>query len=159
MNARGVTLVEVLITVIISSIALLAMAVPFVAERSFWATGQRQTEAQRDAQLIMRALTRVARESGSFAIDADGAGVRFYLDPNRTDCRAYFRGGPAFSGRFERYERCGAEPTVLIEGQSRLRAIVFEPVDWNLVRVRVDVTRQNREDERLETDLYLRNAG
>jgi prepilin-type N-terminal cleavage/methylation domain-containing protein len=159
MSRRGITLVEVLITVVIGSIALCAMALPFVAERSFWATGQRQTEAQRDAHLVMRAISRAAQESGSVALDPDGAGARFFLDPNRTVCQAYFRGGFAGSGRFEWYPRCGRQPTVLLDDDSRLRTLAFEPVSRNLLRVRVEVTRKDREDERLETDFYLRNGG
>ena len=67
---RGVTLVEVLITVVIASIAMMALAVPFVAERSFWGVGKRQTEAQRDAQLAMRTIARMGREGATYYLDS-----------------------------------------------------------------------------------------
>ena len=39
MNRCGVTLIELLITTIIGSIAMLALAVPFSSERIFWLSG------------------------------------------------------------------------------------------------------------------------
>ena len=161
---RGVTLIELLLTLVISSIAFLALVVPFVAERSFWGAGRAQTEAQRDAQMALRAIARVARGSGSYAIDADARGITFYEDPAKTVCRAYFDGDPSVGAGFlDMVDRCGAGPTAtLIDGnpaQSRVTdLLITEVVPDRLVNIQLGVTHNDREDEFLETELFLRNA-
>ncbi len=67
-NQKGVTLIEILIVAIIGAIALIALAVPFMAERRFSGLGKSQIEAQRDAQLVTRAIARIARESSASSI-------------------------------------------------------------------------------------------
>ena len=62
MNRRGVTLIELLITVMIGAIAMFALVPPFIAEGNFFRKGKRQTEAQRDAQMVLRAMARAVRE-------------------------------------------------------------------------------------------------
>ena len=80
MNRRGVTLIELLITIIIGAIAMLALAVPFSAERIFWLRGDTQAEAQRDAQLALRAMARVGRQSSCYEIVGNNQ-ITLYAGP------------------------------------------------------------------------------
>ena len=60
-SRKGVTLIELLVTIVIGSIAMMALSVPFMSERIFWLSGDAQAESQRDAQMALRAMARVAR--------------------------------------------------------------------------------------------------
>ena len=163
MNRRGVTLIEVLITIVIGAIAFFAAAMPFIAERSFWGSGNRQTEAQRDAQMAVRAMARVARQSTSYAVAGGGNQIAFTAPGGGAP--SCFRGGPAFGNQLQRYatQTCTGTATVLIDGnQSRVTSLVVTAVASNLVRVEVQVTRQLAghipQDAVLATNLFLRNA-
>ncbi len=50
MNSRGVTFIEVLVTIVISTIAMMALAAPFVAERTTWLSGTAQVEPVEDTR-------------------------------------------------------------------------------------------------------------
>ncbi len=162
---RGVTLIELMITTVIGSIAFMALAVPFVAERRFWVTGNAQVEAQRDAQMAMRAIGVVARESGDYRILDSGGNVRLRFE---LPCgNKEFRRGPAFNGGQLEFRNISCPPSegppssILIDGvRSRVTELTFTPViDDKLVHVRLVVAHQNLADEVLETDFYLRNSG
>jgi prepilin-type N-terminal cleavage/methylation domain-containing protein len=146
MNRRGVTLIELLMAVIIGGIAFFALAMPFIAERVFWGSGNRQTEAQRDAHMVMRAIGRVARESSAY-----GAVTGFTV----TCGTATFA---ANAGQLQ-MNRCG-ELLTLVDGvQSQVAAFSITPAGTNMVTVQLRVTRfGGQEDEQLQTQLYLRNA-
>ena len=156
MSRRGVTLIELLIALVISAIAFFALAMPFIAERSFWLSGNRQTEAQRDAQIAMRAIARVARASSSYAIANGGAKITFTV-PGSTPC---FQGGPAFGSQLQLFTTCGTPPpALLIDGnRSKVTSLVMTAVNTKLVRVQLQVTYQNQKNELLVTNLLLRNA-
>ena len=66
MNRRGVTLIEMLIALVISAIAMMALAVPLIAERAMVGSGKAQTEAQRDAEMVLRAIARAALGSDQY---------------------------------------------------------------------------------------------
>lgn len=160
MNRRGVTLIELLMTIIIGSIAFFPLAVPFVGERSFWGTGQRQTEAQRDAQMVLRAMARVVRESNGYTIAAGG--VTFNGAPTCGGNPVIFELHPG--GVF--HQHCGSNTTILIDGV-RSKVTSFTPttiIANKLVQVALTVTHQLRttdsrtRSETLATQLYLRNA-
>lgn len=163
MNRRGVTLIEVLMTIVIGAIAFFAAAMPFIAERSFWGSGNRQTEAQRDAQMALRALARVARQSTSYTVAVGNNQVTFTAPAGGAP--TCFRGGPTFGNQLQRYASvaCTGAATVLIDGaQSRVTSLIVTPVSTNLVRVQVQVTRQltaqQQQDAVVVTNLFLRNA-
>ena len=154
----GVTLIELLIVIILSSITVLAMAVPFVMERQFWAQGRSQTESQRDAQLALRGIARVARESGCYLIDGDGSGVTFYTDDTCATCTAYVDGDIG-AGTLTIARNCGA-PYAVIDGvRSSVFGFAVNAVTASEVSFQIDVQHQNRNDETLVTEIYLRNAG
>ncbi len=158
-STRGVTLIELMMTLVIGSIAFFAVAVPFVAERSFSASGRRQTEAQRDAQLALRAMARVARQSTSYAIAAGGAQITFSAPGGGSP--SCFRGGPSFGNQLQRYSAaCGTgSAAILIDGnRSRVTSLAMISITGNLVRAQVQVTHQNQRTETLATNLFLRNA-
>ena len=160
MNRRGFTLIEMLMVFVISTIAMMALVLPFSAERSFWGVGKRQTEAQRDAQLALRAIARVARQTSGYTINNGGASLQLTSGVN-AGC---FRGGPSFSSQLQWYPAtCGTgTPTLLIDGnakRSRVTNLAFSTVTANrLVQIQLTVTYNNRENEILTTELFLRNA-
>ena len=163
MNRRGVTLIELLMTIIIGSIAMLPLAIPFSAERIFWNKGKQQTESQRDAQMGMRAIARVAHGAQSYS--RSSGHLLFQLPGPIFRC---FDGGPAFSNQLV-LTNCGDPPSplaVLIDGnRSQVDSFVVTQVVPNkLVRVKLQVSHRLRttdprqEDEILETELFLRNG-
>ena len=170
MNRRGVTLIELLITVIIGSIAMLALAVPFSAERIFWLRGDTQAEAQRDAQLALRAIARVARQSTCYEIAGTNQ-VTLYAGPRVTGActggiNGCFRGGPTFGFQFQSYPgACGASPTILLDGtRSQVTALsITRPSAGSdrLVQFQLGVTNSRgtrQSSEQLATEIFLRNA-
>jgi prepilin-type N-terminal cleavage/methylation domain-containing protein len=147
---RGVTLIELLITVVIGSITLCALAMPFIADRSFWASGRGQSEAQRDAQMVMRAIARVARESTGYTA---ATGFQPPVGPSRQFC---LQAGQLFLA-----DTCTNPTTsvLLIDGnRSLVTNLVIAPITNKLVRIQLEVTHLNRGTEQLETELLLRNA-
>ena len=170
MNRRGVTLIEMLITVIIGSIAMLAFAVPFSAERIFWNKGKRQAEAQRDAQLALRAMARVGRESPGYTIETTTDSVRVKFTIGSKKC---FDGFPVSlnPNKGQLFFNPGCEVlgggVPLIDGvRSRLEEMTAEEIIANrLLRVRLRVSHRlettdlrQPEDEILETEIFLRNG-
>ena len=165
MSRRGVTLIELLMALVIGAIAFFALTMPFIAERSFWGSGNRQTEAQRDAQMAVRALARVARQSISYAVAGGGTQVTFAAPGGGAP--SCFRGGPAFGRQLQLYASgvCGSGPaTLLIDGnRSRVTSLVLTSVTGRLVRAQIQVTYQNQQGQNqqpalLVTNLFLRNA-
>ena len=158
MSRRGVTFIELLITVIIGSIAMLALVVPFSAERKFWNQGKRQTEAQRDAQLVLRAMAHAIREGSTY----DGVNFTVPCPPSGTPGTVTFALHP---GGVLHQHGCKGE-LILIDGiRSKAASFTIAPVVPNrLVRVQLDVTHQLRatdpftENEVLQTEIFLRNG-
>lgn len=154
MKHRGVTLVEMLIVAIIASVATLTLAVPFSAERHFWVRGKSQTEAQRDAQLVLRAIAREAREGSSYTVISNQLSVVVPGCGTSTFERLPADGSLRLRG-------CDGTERVLINGTSSpSKATEFTPtvVSSKLVHIRLNVLYNNRENELLETDLLLRNG-
>lgn len=148
MNRFGVTLVELLITILISSIAFFALTVPFVAERSQWGSGNRQTQAQRDAQLAMRAISRVARESTSFT---PATGTFATLCGNQTFV--------SVGGQLT-WTDCTGTPAVLIDGvRSQVGLFSMTAASAKLVDVQLRVDQAGgQEQESVRSQFFLRNA-
>ena len=160
-NQKGVTLVEVLIVTIIGVIAFMALAVPFLSERRFSGLGKSQVEAQRDAQLVTRAIARIARESNSFTPSgvAGNSGATFTRATGAAVC---FEGGLNFNGQLLRRSGCGntAGEIILIDGvRSRVTNFTaIEVVNDKLVDISLNVIYQNQRSETLQTRIYLRNG-
>jgi len=160
---------------VISAIAMMALAIPFVAERAFWGSGKAQAESQRDAEMVIRAMAAVAREATAYTPISNGPGygaISFGRDVSLGGERC-FQGGPnsPTNGRFVVHPACaggvgvGAE-TVLIDGiRSRVEEFSITSVIPNkLARLRLVVshhpivTSPRVEREVLETELFLRNG-
>lgn len=166
-DEQGFSLIELLVAVIITSIAFFGLAMPFIAERSLWGSGKRQSEAQRDAQMITRAIARVARESQSYTLGGS-AGDRTLLFTRPDGTTICFRGGSTFNnGQLQRLEPlCTSSGSSLIDGV-RSRVMDFTPTSINgkLARVQLQVAHQNlpsyanepEKNEILKTDIFLRN--
>ena len=165
MNRRGFTLIEMLITLVIGSIAMFALAAPLIAEGQFFRKGKRQTEAQRDAQMAFRAIARVARQSLSYSIPA--AGTLIFTEP--VGGQACFQSGA--NQLLMTRPNCvggplGTNTTVLIDGvRSRVQNFtVTQIVPNKLVRIHLEINHRLRtadpftEQEILETELFLRNG-
>ena len=156
MTRRGVTLIELLITVVIGAIAFFALAMPLIAERSFSASGRRQAEAQRDAQMALRAMARVTREGSAY----NPATNAFTVPCGTVTFEAHG------DGSFHRHGCLG--DATLIDGsigRSKVTSFTVTPVIANkLVQIALTVTHQLRatnpttRSETLVTNLYLRNA-
>ena len=184
MNKRGVTLIEMLIALIISSIAMMALAVPLIAERAMVGSGKAQTESQRDAEVVMRAVARAARDGEAFTerIGYAPNGQIEFSYPSSTVLTC-FQGGPTvtFNGQDgvllmggtctvggSYGPPAGAQP--LIDGRrSNVRnftitRVMLPPNQERLVRIHLEVTHEpivgagRQEDEVLETEIFLRNG-
>ena len=175
MNRRGVTLIEALITIMIGSIAMLAFAVPFSAERIFWNKGKRQTEAQRDAQMAFRAIARRLRESNGYdPVTLLTGPAHGRIDFSETSCGTWrVQGGPALPGAPGQLqilnEACLGSDLILIDGnRSQVTSFaITEVVPNRLVRLHLEVNHHllqsgadvsRQEHEILETELFLRNG-
>jgi len=169
----GFTLIELLIAVVISAIAMFALVPPFLAEGNLFREGKRQTEAQRDAQMVLRAMARAGRECQAYNVPppppVSGATVLSFNGCPPPDISRCFVGGSAFlSGQMvERTPNCQTTPTqrVLIDSvRSKVASFTFTPVTSKLVLIHLEVTHQLRttdtrtRTEVLETELFLRNA-
>jgi type II secretory pathway pseudopilin PulG len=152
-SRAGITFIEVLITIIISAIAVLAAGTPLVAERTFWSAGKRQTDAQRDAQLVLRAIARAARESASFQIVGNAVTFHSGIPPAAPNCTAAFTWSPG-TGQLITQRPCSAGPITL---STDVASFLPQQIQSNLVQISVQVVK-GQQSELLVTDLFLRNG-
>lgn len=160
-NRQGVTLVELMVAVVISVIAILAAAMPFIAERSFWGRGRRQVEAQRDAQMALHSMARYAHQSEEYEVNGAGNRITFHYPNTVCASTRIFRLGGISNDQFLLEDNCAspAQTTVLIDGnRSEVTNLLFTAINERLIGVRIEVTHKNQQNELLQTELYLRNA-
>ncbi len=175
MTRRGVTLIELLMAIVIGAIAMFALVPPLVAERVFWGNTQRQTEAQRDAQMVLRAMARAGRECQGynrpgFFSPVPGADTTLSFD-GCLGVSICFGGGPSFNGgqMVQRSPNCqtpGGEKVLIDAVRSKVANFTITQVIPNkLVRIHLKVTHRLQTtdtrtpgDEILETEIFLRNA-
>jgi prepilin-type N-terminal cleavage/methylation domain-containing protein len=153
-SQAGFTLIEILMTLIITTIALIAVSGPFMAERRFWSNGMKKAMAQRDAHMILRAMEQSVRESEGFTVTEFGDSDTLTLTGT---CAPVFTGGPSLSGKLNKTDCNGSLD--LVEGA---RSMVTEfnvssVVADKLVNVRIHVV-SDLMDEVLETQMYVRNG-
>ena len=173
MNRRGVTLIELLMAIVIGSIAMFALAAPLLAGGQLFRKGKRQTEAQRDAQLVLRTMDRFARSGTGYDVSTPGV-VSFFNVP----CDLSNPTGPVGTVTFEVHTATGEfhkhgcnGDAILIDGArskvasfTAARVIPTGPGSNKLVRLHLDVTHQLRTTggptnrEVLDTDLFMRNG-
>ena len=153
-NERGVSLIELLITMVIALVALSAATTPFVAERSFWTTGNRRVEAQRDAQLVMHSIARVARESNDFIVNGN---TLTFTSP--AACDYDFQNSGTQFQMVKRSCITPAQTIVLLDGtKSVMTQFVPTEISTKVVQIQLEVTREGQEKEKMETQIFLRNG-
>ena len=160
MNRRGVTLIEVLVTVVIGAIAMFALAAPLLAQGSFFRKGKRQTEAQRDAQVVLRAMGVAAREGTGYSTASGRVDFLNTSVCGTNPVRFELHAGGVF------HMHCAGNTVTLIDGvRSQVTSFTATPVVSNkLVRIQLGVSHRLRttdpstENETLETELFLRNG-
>ena len=173
---KGVTLIELLMVIVISAIAMMALAVPLVAERAFLGSGQAQAESQRDGEMALRAMAHGARQSSACNITPLGATNTQVQFVGGLRC---FKGGPDYpaagGGELHLFdESCTGSGgiAILIDGnRSKVEEMtVSEPINNKLVRVHLRVSHrpinlppvldnaERVEDEVLDTEIFLRNG-
>ena len=158
-RCAGVTLVELLVTLLIAGIAFFGLAVPFFSERSFWRQGERQTEAQRNAQVGLRALARSARSSSQYILAGGSITFNVVCPDGVTPGTQQFIGTPGPGGQFQLVDSCSDQTVTFIDGnRSQVTGWQATAVTSRLVRVRMQVTQKGEKNELLETEIYLRNA-
>lgn len=173
-DSRGFTLTELLVVIVIASVMIFAFAMPFVAERIFWRHGNQQTEAQRDAQMVMHAIAYTARGCQSTSPSVltgqpqvtltncacrDTNGI---LTGNLGDIT--FQGGPTYNGQFQKVDRCTNITSTLVDGV-RSKVIQFAADEFRatapknpLLHLTLQVDHKDSGTELLETRILLRNA-
>ena len=156
----GFTLVEMLVTILMSALVFFSLAMLLSTAQSFRGSGENQTEAQRDASLVLKTMARIARQSTSYTISLNGAKVTFTSGA----CSPSFQGGPTIGpggGQVQMSDGCSTLATTLLIDGAWSRATQFQMtvVSSKVVHARVQITYQGRQNELLETDLFLRNAG
>ena len=165
---RGVTLIEMLIALIISSIAMMALAIPFVAERAFSLSGKAQAESQRDAEVVLRAMARAGREGSQYSVGAGTLSFDVICPcPGPLPCPAGTRQFTKTGAQLQMTDTCIApQPLTLIDGnRSKVQDFTITSIIPNkLVRIHLEITHApivggpRQEDEILESEVFLRNA-
>jgi prepilin-type N-terminal cleavage/methylation domain-containing protein len=160
MNRRGMTLVELLVTLVIAGIAFSTIVIPFATERAFWKVGERKAEAQQSAEVVLRAMGRHGRHASQFAITTIGPQTILTFTPI-SGSAMIFRGGPAFNGG-QLIMQDISNSGVLIDGVRTkvTNYTVTTLIPNRLVRVRLEVQHvadANRK-EVMETEIHLRNG-
>lgn len=174
LTRRGVTLIELLMTIVIGSIAMFSLAPVLIAEGQLFRKGKRQTEAQRDAQMALRAMAWSGRESNGCNITIAPNSIRVEFtktDESGIPVRECFDGRPTSqTGNGQLSFNPGCEVfgggVVLIDGvRSRLvEMTATETINNRLLNLHVLVSHRLRttdpyqEDEILDTELFLRNG-
>ena len=157
----GVTLVEMLLTILMSTMVFLSLTMLLSTAQAVRGSGENQSEAQRDASLVLGTMARIARQSRGYTISLSGSKITF---TSSGACSPSFQGGPAFGvggGQVQMSDGCSTPTTTLLIDGAWSRATQFQLtfVSASVVHAKVQVTYRGRQNELLETDLFLRNAG
>ena len=146
---------------------------PFVAERVFWKQGKQQTEAQRDAQMVMRAIARTARGASAVSLPSSSSVTLTRRCDSGTGngTVTYEKSGVQLLKRTlvckidgSDVSTVGSEPK-LIDGV-RSKVATFTPaVNGTVLSVVLDVYHNiiptdsdPAQHEYLQTNIYMRNA-
>jgi type II secretory pathway pseudopilin PulG len=163
----GFTLTELLVTFVITAVMMTAFTAPFMAERIFWREGNQQMEAQRDAQLVLRAVARFAREANAATVTTPASGqtqitLTCPLDTTPvTWAPVVFLGGPGLNGGQMQMtdQRVSPARTIPLINGIKSKVQVFTASFVNkILFVQVQVQNQDFGSETLETRIFLRNA-
>ena len=167
---HGASLIEILVALVIGAIALLALAMPYATEKSFWNIGNRQAEAQRDTDMVLRSISRIARQGQSYTVTPVASGdkkITFVMPPGVCSSTVYFEGGSAYpsslnGGQFVWQDGCASPPTTvtLIDGvASKVTNFDVTTIVANkLVKIKLSVINKNQQTETMEKQIFLRNG-
>lgn len=139
---------------------MLALSAPFMAERRFWITSNAQAEAQRDAQLVLRAIARHIREGRTYEVLNGGQELRVG-GPWVCTVSPFMKVFELHAGGELHFHDCNGNTLVLIDGiRSEVQNFTVTPIAMtnNLLHIQLDVLYNNLENEVVETQVFLRNA-
>ena len=159
--SRGFTLTEILMTFVITSVMMVAFTAPFMAERIFLREGNQQMEAQRDAELVLHAITRVARECKDAEVTAPASGQTQITLSCPLDTTPVTWAPVVFlGGQMQRTDqRVSPARTILLINGIKSKVQVFTASFANqILYLQVQVNNQDFGSETLETRIFLRNA-
>lgn len=161
-DQRGISLIELLIAILIGSIAMFGLALPFVEGGNLLRSGTRRAEAQRDAQVVMHQIARVARQSNGYTINNN------QITFTSTSCTRIFQRTGGSNNQLQMTDTClsGGQPFLLIDGnRSQVVAWTLTQITLNkLVRIslqlshRLRTTGNGQLGETLVTEFFLRNG-
>ena len=157
---RGITLVELLVTIVMSTMVFLSLSMLLSTVQAVRGSGEDQSEAQRDASLVLQTLARAGRQSTGYTISLNGAKVTFTSGA----CSPSFQGGPTIGpggGQVQMSDGCPSPTTTLLIDGARSRATQFQMTSVSpnkVVHARIQITYRGQQNELLETDLFLRNG-
>ncbi|MCJ7449702.1 MAG: prepilin-type N-terminal cleavage/methylation domain-containing protein [Bacteroidales bacterium] len=161
---KGMTLIELMITLAILSVIILGLVVFFTSGVRSWITGQYQLEAQRNARQAMESMVREIRHGESIVVNSDDDTIIVSVPALGTEFAynvTYDLSGTTISR--------GINPLI-----SNVQSLILEyyesdgtpiasPVPVNNevskihIELQVDVDKDNNPDITLNSDIDLRN--
>jgi len=163
---KGMTLIELMITMVILSVIILGLVVFFTGGARSWITGQYQLEAQRNARQAMESMVREIRHGENIGADSDedtiivsipalGSEPAYDVTYNLFDTTINRGGNPLINNvqylKFEYYESDGTQIASPVPVDNEVSKIHIE--------LQVDVDKDNNPDITLNSDIDLRNFG
>lgn len=162
---KGMTLIELMITLVILSIIILGLVVFFTGGVRSWITGQYQLEAQRNARQAMESMVREIRHGENIVAGSDedtiivsipalGSEDAYVINYNLVDTTTINRSGnPLISNvqslMLEYYESDGTQVASPVPLNNEVSKIHIE--------LQVDVDGDSNPDITLNSDIDLRN--
>jgi len=160
---KGMTLIELMVTMVILSIIILGLVVFFSGGVRSWITGQYQLEAQRNARQAMESMVREIRHGRSIVGNSDDDTITVSIPDLGTGAYnvTYDLSGTTINR--------GSNPLI-----SNVQSLILEyykndgsqitspvPVDNEVskihIKLQVDVDKDNNPDITLNSDIDLRN--
>jgi prepilin-type N-terminal cleavage/methylation domain-containing protein len=161
---KGLTLIELMITLVILSIIILGLVVFFTGGVRSWITGQYQLEAQRNARQAMESMVREIRHGENIGAGSDedtiivsipalGSEPAYDVTYNLFDTTINRGGNPLINNVqsliLEYYKSDGTQIASPVPEDNEVSKIQIE--------LQVDVDRDNNPDITLNSDIDLRN--
>ncbi|OHB85727.1 MAG: hypothetical protein A2Z38_06195 [Planctomycetes bacterium RBG_19FT_COMBO_48_8] len=147
---KGFTLMEVVITMGISTIVILAGGAVLVASHTRWNKAWDDVNLQRDASHTMLELTRSIRACAAATVESNGTAIRIY--DRDGDWELFYLGSGADSIQ---YEIEGQSPRTIID--RNLEGLQFS-IEGNRVTIDLKLKKDNQQINLVSTVL-MRNYG
>jgi len=161
---KGMTLIELMITMVILSFIILGLVVFFTGGTRSWITGQYQLEAQRNARQAMESMVREIRHGESIVGNSDsdtiivsipalGSESAYNVTYDLSGTTISRGSNPLISNMqsllLEYYESDGTQITSPVPLNNEVSKVHIE--------LQVDVDKDNNPDITLNSDIDLRN--